>query len=101
METPIDAQVALLSGVRTLGLYTESNSYFEAFSQEFAVVLSLADFVSQGTAALNESGSKMISALWELLLHDHLCLEDEGFKDLNDLVIAIYERGCLVGTEIN
>ena len=66
----IEKQADLLSGVRALGLYTDTNEFFEDFAERHS----------------------------DSLL-DHLELDDEGFVDLNHLVLATFQRGCRGGAE--
>lgn len=99
METTFTKKAELLSGVRTLGLYTDSNDFFEEFAENHADSLLLADAVTYEKATLATHEEKLLADLWGSLLRDHLELDDEGFQDLNHLVIAIFERGCRRGAE--
>ena len=99
METTIAKQAELLSGVRTLGLYTSSTEFFEDFAERHSEALLLADAVAHEGTTLSANEQKMLSVLWESLLKDHLELDDEGFVDLNHLVLATFQRGCRRGTE--
>lgn len=98
METTIEKQADLLSGVRTLGLYTDTNEFFEDFAERHSDALLLADAVAYEGAKLSAHEQAMLSVLWDSLL-DHLELSDEGFLDMNHLVLATFQRGCRRGAE--
>ena len=98
METTIAKQAELLSGVRTLGLYTSSSDYFEDFAEKNSEALLLADAVVHEGAKLSANEQEMLSVLWDSLL-DHLELSDEAFVDMNHLVLATFQRGCRRGAE--
>jgi len=99
METTFAKKAELLSGARTLGLYTDSNDFFEEFAEKHSDSLLLAEAVTYEKTTLAPHEERLIAGLWESLLKDHLELDDEGFEDLNHLVIAIFERGCRRGAE--
>lgn len=91
--TETATQVELLNGVYVLGMFTDSNPYFEEFAEQYEQELQLAQLVVGGKANLTSEGEIFINDLWEILLSDYLKLKDSVFKDLNDLVVAIFEGG--------
>lgn len=99
MTTKMQKQIELLSGVRSLGLFAEGSDYFEIFAHRYDEELVLAQQVWLGRAVLTYSGETLISMLWRALLEDHLKLEDQGFEDLNALVLAIFQSGCRSGIQ--
>ena len=99
METTFAKKAELLSGVRTLGLYTDSSDYYEEFAEKHADELLFAVAVAHEMATLTPDQEKVLDGLWESLLRDHLDLEDENFQDMNHLAIAVFERGCRRGAE--
>lgn len=86
-------QLELLNGVYTLGSFTEQYPFFEEFAKRYKEELQLTQFVSEGQAKLTEDGEFLINALWMRLLKDHLVLKDSNFDDMNELVVAVHERG--------
>lgn len=98
MTTPTSTQVSILTGVYALGLHTDRNPHYKIFAKKFLSELELAISVHDGLATLTKPGEGRINLLWNVLLKDHLGLDDAGFTDMNDLAIAEFERGNARGS---
>lgn len=93
--TTTSKQIELLQGTYTLGLFTENYPFFTSFAKRFKEELQITFFISEGKATLLEDGEILINTMWSYLLKDHLGLADENFEDMNELVIAVHERGTV------
>ena len=101
MKTKLEKQAQLLSGLETLGLYTDSSVELEIFAAKYSDQLLLASAVAHEGYEPNFPETCEINRLWGSLLREELGLTDQGYEDMNSLVVDVMERGTPGGTKLS